>query len=394
MSALTELFVTAIERPFFTLLWTSAIAFVVRVLYRGYQQRKFYRNLVNPSPATDFEGGILTIRQPGPPHSWLWGHLQVMGEIAALMPPNCHPQAYYTEIARKYNLEGIFYIDVWPIAPGTVVLSDPGLLEQVTVLKPLPQHPLAEEVLSPMVGHNVIAVTNGPLWKSLHNAMAPAFTWAHIRSLTGLIVDECIEFRKTLDKLCETGEVFSVEHQTAKLVFDVIARVVFNYPLNAQLQGSQDLEDLREMIDLAEGAMDIMIAYNPIAQIRIWWRRRQVLGRLHPSMINKLYERFNLLLGEKVIPSRRDPTSILDLMLREHVQARTGEDKSQKVDAKIPQDQEQILLSKYDPGRPFWEKFANTRNSIKGLLLGGHGTTTDGVCVSKITNNLVISTLS
>lgn len=346
MSALTELFVTAIERPFFTLLWTSAIAFVVRVLYRGYQARKFYRNLVNPDPMTSFWARMLTSRKPGPPHSWLWGHLKVMGEMAALMPPNCHPQMYYTEIARRYNLEGIFYIDVWPIAPGSAVLSDPGLLEQITVLKPLPQHPLSEEVLSPMVGHNVIATVNGPLWKSLHNAMAPAFTWAHIRQLTGLIVDECIEFRNTLEKLSETGEVFSLEHESAKLVFDVIARIVFNYPLNAQTQGSQDLEDLREMIDLAEGATDLLIAYNPIAQIKVWWRRRKVLGRLHPSMISKIYERFTLLLDEKVIPSRRDPSSILDLMLREHVQARNGEETAQTTDVKISPDQEQILLSK------------------------------------------------
>lgn len=246
-----------------------------------------------------------------------------MGEIAALMPPNCHPQAYYTEIARRYDLKGIFYIDVWPIAPPCVILSDPGLLEQVTTVKPLHMHPMADDFMSKVVGKGLIATNNGPLWKMLHKAMAPAFSWGHIRSLTDVMVDECTIFRSSLERLVTTGEVFSMEDLSAKLVFDIIARTVFNFPLHAQTKDSQELRDLHELVDLVHGEADITIKFNPVLQVQRWWRRRQLYSRLHPLLLGKIKERFALLVKEEIVPSRKNPNSILDLMLRDHVQSDT-----------------------------------------------------------------------
>lgn len=246
-----------------------------------------------------------------------------MGEMADLMPPNTHPQAYYTEIARRYDLKGIFYVDLWPVGPPSVILSDPDLLDQVTVTKPLPMHPMADDFMKPIVGEGIIATVNGPLWKTLHKAMAPAFSWAHIRSLTDLIVDECTVFRTNLDKRVASGESFSMEDLSAKLIFDVIAKVVLNLPLNAQTVESQELHDLHELVDLVEGQADITVQLNPVKQLHRWWRRRQLFARLHPFLIGKINERFELLVKEKVMPSRKNPSSILDLMLRDHLQAKS-----------------------------------------------------------------------
>src|SRR5690242_8529385 len=137
--------------------------------------------------------------QPGPPHSFLWGHLKEMGDIAANFPPHNHPQTYFTAIARKYNLEGIFYLDLWPLGPSQVVLSDPQLLDAVTVVKPYGQHHATEDFIAPITGRNVIASVNGPIWKKLHGALLPAFSWSHIRSATDTIVDECLLFRQALE---------------------------------------------------------------------------------------------------------------------------------------------------------------------------------------------------
>ncbi|KAM6536296.1 hypothetical protein FALCPG4_002305 [Fusarium falciforme] len=341
MDVLNKLTAYAVQRPVFVSAWTLTVALVLNVIYKGYRQRRFYRNL------------------PGPPHSWLFGHLKVMGEISALMPPNCHPQMYFTEMARRYNLDGIFYVDLWPVGPGSCLVTDPDLLDQITVRKILPHHPMAEDFLSAMIGRGSIGGANGALWKRLHSAMNPAFSWTHIRHLTGLFVDECVQFRKNLDKLAATGEVFSMEHLSARLIFDVIARIVFNFPLHAQTTGSQDLEDLRELILLVEGQSDITIAYNPVEQIKRWWRRRQVLGRLHPSILGKIHERFEMLVNEKIVPSRKDPNSILDLMLREHV----DQEGMTKENAKLSKADVDLLLT-----------------NIKALLVGGHGTTTDTLC--------------
>lgn len=263
------------------------------------------------------------------------------------MPFNTHPQAYYTEIARKYKLEGIFYLDFWPVAPSSVVLNDPALLEQVTVSKPLRTHPLGKNVMGPVVGDTVIIVVNGPLWKRLHNAMAPAFSWNHIRGLTGMMIDEIALFQKTLEKRAEDGKAFSMEKESAKLIFDIIARSVFNFRLHAQTTGSQDLDNLHEMIRLAEGQLNNpAVVYNPVKRIKVWWQRRRVLQSLNPSMIAKIKERLRLLRTQGTVPSRKDPASLLDLILREHVQADQGDVKKEKADYEIPKKELNLILAK------------------------------------------------
>ncbi|RFU78922.1 cytochrome p450 [Trichoderma arundinaceum] len=160
---------------------------------------------------------------------------------------------------------------------------------------------MSEEFLAPILGPNVIATANGAIWKRLHNAMAPAFSWSNIRNLTTVLVDEISLFRDGLDKYAKTGEVFSAEELSAKLIFDVIGRVVFNFRLHAQTTPSPYLRDLREMLELAHGQTDLIASYNPIARVTTWWRRRKVLGRLHALILGK----FIIMLLSKA-PNARD----------------------------------------------------------------------------------------
>src|ERR1019366_9232803 len=98
----------------------------------------------------------------------------------------------------------------------------------------------------------------------------------------------------TLDEYARTGEVFSMEEASAKLIFDVIARIVFNFPLHAQTQGSQYLNDLREMVKL----MEAQFSFNPLVKLKAFFRRRTILNRLHPSIKNRIMERYRLLNDE------------------------------------------------------------------------------------------------
>lgn len=238
-----------------------------------------------------------------------------MGEVASTMPPNMHPQAYLTAIALKYDLEGIFYMDLWPIADPQVILTDPGLMTRVTVNMPLKMHQMAEDFMAPIVGPNVVATANGVVWKQMHNAMAPAFLPSHIRTLTGVFLEETMRYREILDEQVQSGGVFSLEDTTAKLIFDIIGRVLLNTNLHAQTKGSFLLNDLHEMIRLAEA----QLSFNPFVKISAFFKRRTVLRRLNPAIDTIIRERLSLLRREKIVPSRKDPLSILDLMLREHV---------------------------------------------------------------------------
>lgn len=281
-----------------------------------------------------------------------------MGEVASTLPPNMHPQHYITAITQKYNLKGIFYLDLWPIAPSQVILTDPDLMNKVTVTRAMRVHSYADDFLAPIVGRNVIATSNGSVWKKTHNAMAPAFTWSHVKNLVEVMADETLLFRDTLDRLADSGEVFSMEETAAKLIFDVIARIVFNFPLHAQTKGSPYLADLREMIRLVEA----QLSFNPWVRIKAFFKRQIILRRLNASITAKIMERFDLLRREKIVPSRKDPFSILDLMLREQLQQESPQSGANQK-RELSRDYLELLIT-----------------NVKGLLVGGHGTTTDTLC--------------
>lgn len=196
--------------------------------------------------------------------------------------------------------------------------------------------------MAPIVGRDNIATSNGKTWKMLHNAMAPAFAPSHVKNLITVITEEVLIFRERLDKLASSGEVFSMEKFGAELIFDVIARIVFHFPLHAQTQGSQYLNDLREMVHL----VDTQFSFNPFVKIKAWVRRGAILKRLHSSILNQIMERQLLLLEEGIVPQKKDPYSILDLMLREHIQEQGSDYKGKKA-TQLTSEYLELLVTKY-----------------------------------------------
>lgn len=153
-------------------------------------------------------------------------------------------------------------------------------------------------------------------------------------------------FRSLLDKLSETREVFSLEDVAAKLVFDIIFRIIFNFPLNAQTDGSQDLDDLRELMAFAESQSDPAVMLNPFARLKIWWRRKKISKQLDISMTRKIRERFVALPQNEIISSRRSAQPILDLMLREHLPTPSEASKERPNARNLSEVDEAVILSK------------------------------------------------
>jgi len=157
-----------------------------------------------------------------------------------------------------------------------------------------------------------------------------------------VITEETLIFRETLKDLAKTGEVFSMEEISSKLIFDIIARIVFHFPLHAQTEGSQYLSDLREMVHLVEA----QLSFNPLVKIKAFFKRQATMKRLHDSILKQILERYQLLNDEKIVPQKKDPYSILDLMLREHVQQQGSDMKGVKT-GKLASDYLELLITKY-----------------------------------------------
>jgi hypothetical protein len=124
-----------------------------------------------------------------------------------------------------------------------------------------------------------------------------------------------------------------MEEVMGKLMFDIAARITFNFSLNAQTQSNDYWDNLQEIVTLTE----TQFSWNLLRHIRTFFRRKVLEDKLCPSLVKKINERFALLKAEKVLPSRRDPLSILDLMLRE--------DMANEMD-EIPDEYRRALVSK------------------------------------------------
>ncbi|KAI5860390.1 cytochrome P450 [Durotheca rogersii] len=194
--------------------------------------------------------------------------------------------------------------------------------------------------MKPLVSDNVIMTANRPIWKKLHSAIASAFLASHIRTQAGLTADETMLFRKRLQQLSKGSEVFSIEDEAAKLVFDIVRHIVFNFPPNAQTEGCSYLEGLKETIEL----FNAQLSKNPLIKLKATTRTEWVGKRVDISIAAKTCERFAALRSEIIVRSRKDPLSILDLLLRETV-LQAGTEKGEKA-VELPAGGLKLLLTK------------------------------------------------
>ncbi|KAI1773588.1 cytochrome P450 [Hypoxylon cercidicola] len=320
------------ELPVLLLAFIGAVA--VYFTNEIYQHRRKFRDL------------------PGPPHSFLWGHLRILTQVAGKFPTNTHLQNYLTEIAHQYDLKGIWYMDLWPLTFCQVVITDPDLMDQMIMLN---QHQMFDDKLSPLIGSNVVATANGAVWKKLHNSMAPAFALSHVRTQVGLLTDQTLLLRDTFKRLAKSESPISLEHELSKLTFDIVGRIIFNFPLHAQTKGSPYLEDLQMISKLVVDSMSM----NPLVKLQVALKKNAIRKRIDASISAKINERLIALRDQNVVPSRKEPYSILDLMLRDKII------ESQKSTSSIGFSQEEMTL---------------LVTNVKGLLLGAQGTTVDSLC--------------
>ncbi|KAF4950313.1 hypothetical protein FGADI_8296 [Fusarium gaditjirri] len=207
-----------------------AACLIVVILYRGYSHRRFYQDL------------------PGPPHSWLFGHIIVLG-------------------------------------PGMVVITDPKLMDSSSLPKPLPIHPLTAVSMKPMLGEGTMAAANGAIWKKIATAISPAFSMSTVLGMASIMVDECLLFQEKLDELAVTGDVFSMEELIAKLVFGIASTVTLGEPQHSQTVGSQILKDSRDLVNLAREETDPPIACNPVEGTFLFMLLSQA-----PDVVEKMHQ--------------------------------------------------------------------------------------------------------
>lgn len=165
-----------------------------------------------------------------------------------MLPSDGHYQAVATTIARKYNLPGLFYLDLWPVTWGQIVVTDPDLALDLTVVRNHPKHEGIGNMINPIIGESNIVSIDGPRWKYLHKMVSPAFSISHITAMRPMVAAEVMKFRAVLNQKAQSGETFQLEECAQNLTFDVISTAAFGKSLDAQKQGSPALHHFKSMV--------------------------------------------------------------------------------------------------------------------------------------------------
>ncbi|KAK1702346.1 cytochrome P450 [Colletotrichum lupini] len=287
---------------------------------------------------------------PQPPkHSWIWAHTIIWEELAATLPLFTHPQHIYTIMAQKYNLGGIFYVDMWPFVESQVIITDPDAAQLVLTTNPYPKHPTIEQFLRPFTGKDSIAASNGDRWKYNHRMVGSGFTPTYVKPMAGMIAEQVLIFHERLRAFAAKGESFNMEEESAKTIFDVVGKIVFGVSLEAQRSGSPLLEDLRNSIN---PATTFIGTRNPWKKRKAQQKLQALKDRVRDTLAKEMKGRLRILQDEKELPSRRQVKSVLDRIVLDRIQS--------------------------GPGMGLDDEFIDTAvTNLKALLLGGHGTTTD-----------------
>ncbi|EDU50594.1 cytochrome P450 3A30 [Pyrenophora tritici-repentis] len=322
-----------LDLPWVSIALSGVVAALAYGLIKMIQVRRFYKDL------------------PKPPHSFLFGHLKILGEAYAALPSNSHYHAAVTSIANKYNMPGVFYLDIWPISWGQVVVTDPDCALHMTAVRNHPKHIAETLATEPLIGDANIVGSNGQRWRELHKMLSPAFSISHVTNLRPMVADEVMKFRAILHQKAKTGEVFKLEEHCMNMTFDIIFTTTLGYSLDAQTKGNDALTHFEDMCHIAIESRD---SWNFVRNFFINRRRDAERNKLDKVLVKLIRERFELVKRENLDLSDKRGLGIMDLILRDYVQSGATE-----LDPMFLQD----ALSHF-----------------KTLLFAGTGTTSDTIC--------------
>ncbi|KAF1842779.1 cytochrome P450, partial [Cucurbitaria berberidis CBS 394.84] len=325
------------DLPLAMIFFTGIVAVLAYGLFKLINERRFYKDL------------------PKPPHSFFWGHLKILEDAFKMLPKDAHYQAAVMTIARKYDMPEVFYLDLWPAAPGQVVVTNPDVALHMTAIRNHPKHEAEKWFVDPLIGTGNIVSTNGARWKYLHKMLSPAFSITHISNMRSMVAAEVMKFRSILQRKSESGDTFRLEDITQHLTFDVITTATFGHSLDAQTKGNIALQHFE---DMCRAFMQTRKSFNLVRNFFLDRKRNAARKKLDEVIAVLIKERFEKILQDKVDLTEKRGLGVMDLILRDHLE-----------------NSSQTGRQELDP-----EFLENAITQVKTLLIGGTSTTSDTVC--------------
>lgn len=259
-------------------------------------------------------------------------------------------------------------MDLWPLGPVQLIITDPTFANEYVTTRRLPKHALVAAYLEPIIGQGNIIAADGAHWKRLHNMIAPAFSVARTFKMISQAAEECEAFHHILNEHAILSGIVRFEQVISALAFDIVSKSIFGTITSSQKGRSEDLCDLDTII---KNEFAIRNTRSPFAKRKLNRAKDQSIRSLDDSIRLKLRTRFDALNQQDVDLGHKQDLCILDLILQDYVQNNPARSRTME---------------------PHFESMVI--NNIKALLLAGSGTVTDTLCFTFMllsTHPMVIS---
>lgn len=178
------------------------------------------------------------LAQPVIKHSWVFGHLEVIGKLLADLPSDAHGDYMMVRIVENWKelfpghpkCPPVAYLDLWPFAAPTVISLSPELSAQFTQDHSLAKPHQQKQFLYPLTRNLDLSSMEGAEWKLWRKRLSPGFSIQNITSRIPDLLEEVQDFADYLESRAGSnrswGHVFQLECSTISLALDVILRFV------------------------------------------------------------------------------------------------------------------------------------------------------------------------
>lgn len=159
-------------------------------------------------------------------HSFIWGHLQHMGEAQNHFPPASNHDYGAALLARPFT-NGLFYIDTWPFSVPLLVITTPTAANALQ--KYSPALPKPEDVNGPLnilcAGPSMMTMPEDQWrqWRLLFNS---SFSITYLTQLAPTVASEISIFCGKLREVVEEGKDIRLEPLASRLTIDVVGCII------------------------------------------------------------------------------------------------------------------------------------------------------------------------
>ncbi|KUJ06776.1 cytochrome P450 [Mollisia scopiformis] len=249
-----------------------------------------------------------------PPFSMWLGSMPATGDIYKNSPMNTHPMCTMTLLSRKHNLDGIYYLDTWPISDmRQLCVTDPEVAAQAVQKFNLPKYHIYPQMISHITGKTSMLLLHGSAWKRTRAPFNPGFSAAHLTTLIPMIVDDCLIFHSTLSSLAGTGELTQIEDPLTRLTIDIMGHVIMDHDLNSQISENELVNSFRAAVEHTPNAMLVnpILNWDPNRMFWHWYCSRKMNNYLKKVLQDRMKLR-----AEGTVELKRKPA--IDLAIDEY----------------------------------------------------------------------------